>query len=49
MCLSIIVVEFCFWLIVAVVPQYPTNYNGRVILYGELLYTCNAMVSVFVF
>ena len=49
MCLSIIVVEFCFCLIVAVVPQYPKNYNGRVIWYGELLYTCNAMVSVFVF
>ena len=48
MCLSILVVEFCFWPVVAFVPQYPKSYNGRVVLYGELLYTCNAMVCVFV-
>ena len=49
MYLSIIVIEFCFWIVVAFVPQYRKSYNGRVVLYGDLLYTCNAMIYVFLF
>ena len=35
--------------IVAFVSQYPKSPKGNVTLYGVLLYTCNEMMSEFVF
>ena len=33
--------------VVAFVSQYPRSPSGNVIWYGELLYTCNEMISEF--
>ena len=35
--------------IVALVSQYPKIRKGKVILYGELLYTCREIISEFEF
>ena len=35
--------------VVALVSQYPRSPKSRVILYGELLYTCREMISEFEF
>ena len=34
---------------VALVSQYPKSPKGKVILYGELLYTCREIISEFEF